>query len=179
MREHDLLAPSRFGRPHGPRAHDGTIPTERVDDMWGTDLILTMTAEGQASIFVTVDHASTECLGIHAARRATRFEALEAIMAAYVGLDPRRDFEWVTSPDSKPMEVFAKHKADAFLAFPPEPQELRDRQIGRVIVSTIQDQPWSQYLCCVLFSCRQFVREGVRPLSRRRGLADALSQLLR
>ena len=34
---------------------------------------------GQASIFVTVDHASTECLGIHAARRATRFEALEPL----------------------------------------------------------------------------------------------------
>ena len=79
MREHDLLAPSRVGRPHGPKAHDGTIRTERVDDMWGTDLTSTMTGEGQASIFVTVDHASTECLGIHAARRATRFEALEPL----------------------------------------------------------------------------------------------------
>ena len=26
MREHGLLAPARVGRPHGPRAHDGTIP---------------------------------------------------------------------------------------------------------------------------------------------------------
>jgi putative transposase len=79
MREHGLLAPGRVGRPHGPRAHDGTIRTERVDEMWGTDLTSTMTGEGQASIFVTVDHASTECLGIHAARRATRFEALEPL----------------------------------------------------------------------------------------------------
>ena len=79
MREHDLLAPSRVGRPHGPRAHDGTIRTARVDAMWGTDLTSTMTAEGQASIFVTVDHCSTECVGIHAARRATRFEALEPL----------------------------------------------------------------------------------------------------
>jgi transposase InsO family protein len=79
MREHDLLAPSRVGRPHGPRAHDGTIRTERVDAMWGTDLTSTMTGEGQASIFVTVDHCSTECVGIHAARRATRFEALEPL----------------------------------------------------------------------------------------------------
>jgi transposase InsO family protein len=79
MREHHLLAPSRVGRPHGPKAHDSTIRTERVDDMWGTDLTSTMTGEGQASIFVTVDHASTECLGIHAARRATRFEALEPL----------------------------------------------------------------------------------------------------
>jgi putative transposase len=79
MREHGLLAPSRVGRPHGPRAHDGTIRTERVDAMWGTDLTSTMTGEGQASIFVTVDHCSTECVGIHAARRATRFEALEPL----------------------------------------------------------------------------------------------------
>ena len=79
MCEHDLLAPGRVGRPHGPKAHDGTIKTERVDEMWATDLTSTLTSEGQASIFVTVDHASTECLGIHAARRATRFEALEPL----------------------------------------------------------------------------------------------------
>jgi putative transposase len=79
MRAHDLLAPGRVGRPHGPKAHDGTIRTERVDEMWGTDLTSTMTGEGQASIFVTVDHCSTECVGIPAARRATRFEALEPL----------------------------------------------------------------------------------------------------
>ena len=79
MRQHDLLAPGRVGRPHGPRAHDGTIRTTRVDVMWGSDLTSTLTAEGQASIFVAVDHCSTECIGIHAARRATRFEALEPI----------------------------------------------------------------------------------------------------
>ena len=78
-REHELQAPGRVGRPHGPKAHDGTIRTERVDAMWGSDLSSTMTAEGQASIFVAVDHCSTECIGIHAARRATRFEALEPI----------------------------------------------------------------------------------------------------
>ena len=82
MRAHDLLAPSRVGRPHGPRAHDGTIRTERVDAMSGTDLASTMTGEGQASIFLTVDHCSTECVGIHAARRATRFEALEPLRQA-------------------------------------------------------------------------------------------------
>ena len=82
MREHDLLAPGRVGRPHGPKAHDGTIKTERVDEMWATDLTSTLTSEGQASIFITVDHASTECLGIHAARRATRFEALEPLRQA-------------------------------------------------------------------------------------------------
>jgi transposase InsO family protein len=79
MREHDLLAHQRSGAPRGPRSHDGTITTERVDTMWGTDLTTTLTGEGQAAVFVAVDHCSAECVGIHAARRATRFEALEPI----------------------------------------------------------------------------------------------------
>jgi putative transposase len=47
--------------------------------MWGTDLTTTITSEGQAAVFVAVDHCSAECVGIHAAARATRFEALEPI----------------------------------------------------------------------------------------------------
>jgi putative transposase len=78
-REYGLQAPGRVSRRHGPRAHDGTIRTERVDEMWGTDLTSALTGEGQAAIFVAVDHGSTECVGIHAARHATRFEALEPI----------------------------------------------------------------------------------------------------
>ena len=31
------------------------------------------------AVFVAVDHCSAECVGIHAAKRATRFEALEPI----------------------------------------------------------------------------------------------------
>ena len=79
MREHGLLAPSRVGTPRGPRNHDGTIIPDRVDAMWGTDLTTTITGEGQAAVFVAIDHCSAECAGIHAARRATRFEALEPI----------------------------------------------------------------------------------------------------
>lgn len=78
-REHGLQAPGRVGRAHGPKTHDGTIRTERVDEMWGTDLTSTLTGEGQASIFVTVDPCSAECVGIHVARCATRFEALEPL----------------------------------------------------------------------------------------------------
>ena len=82
MREHDLLAPQRVGRPRGPRAHDGTITTERIDLMWGTDLTSVMTGEGQAAVFVAVDHCSAECVGVHASRRADRFEALEPVRQA-------------------------------------------------------------------------------------------------
>ena len=79
MGEHNLLAPARVGSPRGPRNHDGTIIPDRVDAMWGMDLTTTWTGEGQAAVFVAVDHYSAECVGIHAARRATRFEALEPI----------------------------------------------------------------------------------------------------
>jgi NitT/TauT family transport system substrate-binding protein len=106
-----------------------------------------------------------------------------AIMAAHVGLDPRRDFNWVTSAapsrharsrwwEGNPLELFAAGKADAFLAFPPEPQELRARNLGRVIISTIQDKPWSQYLCCVLYSSREFVRG--HPIATKRYLRAVL-----
>lgn len=79
MRENDLLAPSRAGAPRGPRAHDGTIIPDTVDVMWGTDLTTTITGQGQVAVFVAVDHHSAECVGIHAALRATRFEALEPL----------------------------------------------------------------------------------------------------
>jgi putative transposase len=79
MGEHDLLAPSRAGSPRGPRSHDGTIIPETVDAMWGTDLTTTVTGEGQAAVFIAIDHCSADCVGIHAALRANRFEALEPI----------------------------------------------------------------------------------------------------
>jgi transposase InsO family protein len=79
MREHDLLAPSRVGSPRGPRNHDGTIIPETLDSMWGTDMTTTWAAEGQAAVFVAIDHYSAECVGLHAARRGTRFEALEPL----------------------------------------------------------------------------------------------------
>jgi putative transposase len=79
MRESDLLAPSRTGAPRGPRAHDGTIIPDAIDTMWGTDLTTTITGEGQAAVFVAVDHCSAECVGIHASGSADRFEALEPL----------------------------------------------------------------------------------------------------
>ena len=79
MRENDLLAPGRVGQPRGPRNHDGTIIPDAVNAMWGTDMTTTWTAEGQVAVFIAVDHHNAECVGIHAARRGTRFEALEPL----------------------------------------------------------------------------------------------------
>ncbi|MDZ7747682.1 MAG: IS3 family transposase [Halofilum sp. (in: g-proteobacteria)] len=80
MREQSLLAPQRAGRPHGPQVHDGTIVTEAPDRMWGTDATAAWTpAEGAVTVFALIDHHTLECLGLHAAKPATRFEALEPI----------------------------------------------------------------------------------------------------
>src|SRR5438477_12377946 len=79
MRQNNLLAPTRVGSPRGPRNHDGTIIPDTIDAMWGTDLTTTMTGEGQAAVFVAVDHCSADYVGIHAHPQATRFEALEPI----------------------------------------------------------------------------------------------------
>jgi putative transposase len=79
MRENALLAPGRVGQPRGPRNHDGTIIPDAIDTMWGTDMTTTWTAEGQVVVFIAVDHHNAECVGIHAARRGTRFEALEPL----------------------------------------------------------------------------------------------------
>ena len=79
MRAGGLLAPTRTGRPHGPAAHDGTIIPDRPDAMWGIDATAGWTEEGPATVFVAIDHFTAECVGIHAARRGTRFEALEPL----------------------------------------------------------------------------------------------------
>lgn len=87
---------------------------------------------------------------------------LPTLLAASVGLDPAKDIDWVTDPARQPLDLFMRGKIDAFLGFPPEPQELRARQIGRVIVNTAVDHPWSQYFCCLLAGNRKFVRNYPR-----------------
>jgi NitT/TauT family transport system substrate-binding protein len=78
-------------------------------------------------------------------------------MARHVGLDPERDIKWVTDPLVRPKVLFEQGKIDAFLGFPPEPQELRSRRIGRVIIDSSVDRPWSQYFCCMIAANRDFV----------------------
>jgi NitT/TauT family transport system substrate-binding protein len=81
-----------------------------------------------------------------------------AAMAAHVGIDPGKDLLWVASGKPVAMDLFTSGKVDAFLGFPPDPQELRAQQIGRVIVNSAVDRPWSQYFCCMLAGNRAFVQ---------------------
>jgi NitT/TauT family transport system substrate-binding protein len=96
-----------------------------------------------------------------------------AATAAHVGLDPANDIRWITTgPKVKPLELFADGKIDAFLGAPPEPQELRARNIGHVIFNSSLDRPWSQYFCCMLGGNREFVRQ--HPVATKRVLRAIL-----
>lgn len=89
LRQHQLLSPARQPDPAPTNAHDGTIVTAAPQQMWGTDATQTATDEdGTVTIFAAIDHCTAECVGIHAVKRAVRFEALEPIrqgMREYFG----------------------------------------------------------------------------------------------
>jgi NitT/TauT family transport system substrate-binding protein len=94
-------------------------------------------------------------------------------MLAYVGINPRKEVNWIlgkTLPDT--MQIFVDGRADAFLAFAPQPQELRGQNIGTVIVNTTEDRPWSQYFCCVVSANRDFIAK--HPVATKRALRAIL-----
>ena len=95
-----------------------------------------------------------------------------ASMAAYVGLDPSRDINFVTYPADESMQLLADGKIDALLSFPPIPQELRAKKIGHVIVNSSIDRPWSQYFCCTVSGHREFVRK--HPVATKRAMRALL-----
>jgi NitT/TauT family transport system substrate-binding protein len=89
-----------------------------------------------------------------------------SIMATEIGLDAKKDIVWAFGPDA--VERFIAGAADAFLGFPPQPQELRARGVNRVILNTVQDLPWSQYFCCMIYGNRAWVRD--HPIATKRFL---------
>ncbi len=86
-------------------------------------------------------------------------QILLSSILAYAGLNPN-DVKWLARPGGSAMNTFIDRRADAFLAFPPEPQELRARKIGRVLLDTNVDRPWSQYYCCMVGANRDYVQRN-------------------
>ena len=93
-------------------------------------------------------------------------------MAAHVGLDPRRDIAWAVHSPEDGKRLLAEGKVDAYIAFPPDPQELRSAGIGHVVVNSAMDKPWSQYFCCTMVGNREFVRK--HPVATKRVLRALL-----
>ena len=91
-----------------------------------------------------------------------------ASMATLVG--PRKDITWVAHPSTEAKRLLAEGKVDAFLGFPPDPQDLRARKIGHVVVNSATDRPWSQYFCCMVVANREFVAR--HPVATKRAARD-------
>ena len=79
MREYGLLSPRRVRQGRGA-SHEGTIPTDAPDVMWGTDGTRVLSAdEGMCWVFTAVDHFNVEVVGHHVCKRGDRFAALQPV----------------------------------------------------------------------------------------------------
>jgi len=95
-----------------------------------------------------------------------------ASMAAYVGLDPAKDINFVLKGWDEARELFLAGKVDAFIAYPPDAQEFKAKKIGNLVVHSAVDRPWSQYYCCMLTGNREFVQKN--PVATKRVLRAIL-----
>lgn len=142
--------------------------------VWAVPTLVVMVDKGDAVVGVTGLHVGCfELFAVGAVRSIRDLKgkrlAIPAIyggahlvlasMLAHIGLDPQKDVEWVVRPGPEAIRLLAERKVDAFMGFPPEPQELRAKKIGHLVVNMTTDRPWSQYFCCMVVSNREFVRK--------------------
>ena len=100
-------------------------------------------------------------------------QILISSMLAYIGINPQHEVTWIAGESvTDAMDLFVAGKADAFLGFGQQPEELRLKQIGHVIVDTAQDRPWSQYFCCMVAANRDFAQR--HPIATKRVLRAIL-----
>jgi NitT/TauT family transport system substrate-binding protein len=93
-------------------------------------------------------------------------------IVSYVGLDPDKDvtYSWVKKDEA--IQMFKDGKIDAFMSFPPGPQELMDKGVGHLLVDTNVDKPWSQYFCCMITGHKDFVKKN--PVAAKRAIRAIL-----
>jgi NitT/TauT family transport system substrate-binding protein len=100
---------------------------------------------------------------------------LLAVIAAHVGLDPRKDINIVAHPAGEAMRLLAEKKIDGFLAAPPDSQQLRAKKIGHVLIDSMMDKPWSQYFCCMVAVNQPFLRKN--PVAAKKALRAILKAI--
>ena len=98
-----------------------------------------------------------------------------SMFAAYVGLNPEKDINWVPVRLEERVRLFEEGKIDAFMSGPPDAIELRRKRIGHTLVNTTVDKPWSQYSCCLISSTKEFVRRN--PVATKRALRAILKSV--
>jgi NitT/TauT family transport system substrate-binding protein len=111
--------------------------------------------------------------------RTVSVEALDAadhifvsMMAAYVGLDPKKDLKWAVHTPADAIQRLADGNIDALCTYPPFTHELRAKKIGHAIVRTATDRPWSEQFCCMIAGNRDWVRR--HPVATKRALRAIL-----
>jgi NitT/TauT family transport system substrate-binding protein len=99
-----------------------------------------------------------------------------SMFAAYVGLDPNKDINWLIDPKSSSIgagpQLLANGSIDAVFVGPHEAAMFREKKIGHVLVNTTTDKPWSQYFCCMIASTKEFVRRN--PVATKRAVRALL-----
>jgi len=95
-----------------------------------------------------------------------------ASIATSVGIDPNRDIRWVDLAPAEGKRLLAEGGVDAYLGFPPDPQELRAKKVGRLLLNSAIDRPWSQYFCCMIVANREWASR--HPVAARRAVRAIL-----
>ena len=95
-----------------------------------------------------------------------------ASIATSVGIDPNRDIRWATHPPVEGKRLLAEGGIDAYLGFPPDPQELRVKKVGRLVLNSAVDRPWSQYFCCMIAANREWANR--HPVAAKRAVRAIL-----
>jgi NitT/TauT family transport system substrate-binding protein len=100
-------------------------------------------------------------------------QSFVSIMAAWVGLDPKTDIQWITTGEvAEPIDLFVQGRTDAYLAYVSESQDLRARNIGHVIMDMGRDKPFANCFCCMIVGHADFVRRY--PVATKRALRAIL-----
>src|SRR5262245_62108842 len=178
----------QYVRPHGPPGFYQALGSGEADigADFATQLIIQL---DKGTPIVVLGGIHVGCFELFGTARVRRIRDLKgktvgvrgldtpphtflASMAAYVGLNPLTDITWAKHPSDEAMRLLDRGEIDAFIGFPPEPQELRAKRIGHVVVSSAVDRPWSQYFCCMCVANRDFARKY--PIATKRALRAIL-----
>ena len=85
-----------------------------------------------------------------------------------VGLDMQKDVKVVNYPPAENARILSSGEVDAVVAFPPINKDLRAKGIGRVVLNSLTDPPWSNYYCCTAVTTRDFLEK--HPVATKRAL---------
>lgn len=91
---------------------------------------------------------------------------------ANVGIDVRKDVKVVTYPPDEAPQALADGVVDGISALPPFSYLLRASGVGHVVMDSMMDRPWSQYVCCMASVHRRFMENN--PVATLRGLRGLL-----